>query len=70
MRTELDPDRLPLTLLQLYKIKEGELLSALIHVGSRLDLWAGLAEHGPCTSGQLAAATGLPRRSTTEPLST
>ena len=42
MRTELDPDRLPLTLLELFRIKQGEMVSALMHVGTRLGLWEAL----------------------------
>ncbi len=62
MRTEVDPELLPTTLLQLYRIKEGELLSALVHLGTRLDLWSALDAHGPCTSHALADATGLRER--------
>jgi len=33
-----------------------------IHLGNRLGLYDALAEHGPCTSGQLAAAAGIHER--------
>ncbi|MCP4224832.1 MAG: NAD-dependent epimerase/dehydratase family protein, partial [Actinomycetia bacterium] len=50
------------TMLELYRIKQGEMLSGLVHVGSRVGLWAALGQHGPCTSDQLADATGLQER--------
>jgi 2-polyprenyl-3-methyl-5-hydroxy-6-metoxy-1,4-benzoquinol methylase len=62
MRTEVDNDQLKLTILQLYLIKQGEMLSALTHLGTRLDLWRALGEHGPCTSAELAESTGLQER--------
>ena len=62
MRTELDPDRLPLTILELYRIKQGEMVSAMMHLGTRLGLWDALRESEPCTSAELAAATGLRER--------
>ena len=62
MRSELDYQQLPLTILELYRIKQGEMLSGLVHVGSRLGLWSALGEHGPCTSKQLAEVTGLQER--------
>ena len=62
MRTELDPDRLPLTLLELFRIKQGEMVSAMMHLGTRLGLWEALRESEPCTSAGLAEATGLQER--------
>ena len=62
MRTEIDPDRLPLTVLELFRIKQGELVSALMHLGTRLGLWTALRDAAPCTSGELAAAAGLQER--------
>ncbi|MCY4665047.1 MAG: class I SAM-dependent methyltransferase [Acidimicrobiaceae bacterium] len=62
MRTEFDPDRLPLTILELFRIKQGEMVSALMHLGTRLGLWEALRDSGPCTSVQLAEATGLQER--------
>ena len=62
MRTELDPERLPLTLLELFRIKQGEMVSAMMHLGTRLGLWEALRETEPCTSAELAAATGLQER--------
>ena len=62
MPPEIDHDQLGPTILELYRIKQGEMLSGLVHLGSRLGLWAALGEHGPCTSEQLAEATGLQER--------
>ena len=62
MRTEIDHAQLGPTILELYQIKQGEMLSGLVHVGSRLGLWVALGEHGPCTSEQLSEATGLQER--------
>lgn len=62
MRTEVDQELLPLTILNLYRIKQGEMVSALLHVGTRLGLWAALRERAPCSSFDLAEATGLHER--------
>ena len=62
MRTELDPDQLALTVFGLYKLKEGEVASAVIHIGTKLGLFAALAEAEVATSDQLAEATGLHER--------
>ncbi len=62
MRSEIDPDRLPLTVFELYRIKEGETLAALMHLGGRLELWTALRETAPCTSAELAATSGLQER--------
>ncbi len=62
MRTELDPERLPLTLLELFRIKQGEMVSAMMHLGTRLGLWEALRESEPCTSAELSYSTGLQER--------
>ena len=62
MRTEVDPDLLPLTILELFRIKQGEMVSALMHLGTRLNLWTALRDAAPCTSEELADATGLRER--------
>ncbi|MEO0492338.1 MAG: methyltransferase domain-containing protein [Actinomycetota bacterium] len=62
MRTELDPGQLGLTVFGLYKLKEGEIASAALHVGHKLGLFTALAEAGVTTSSELAAATGLHER--------
>ena len=62
MRTEFDPDRLPATILELFRIKQGEMVSALMHLGTRLGLWEALRSTEPCTSAELADASGLRER--------
>ena len=66
MRTEFDPDRLAPTILQLFQIKQGEMVSALMHLGTRLGLWEALRDCEPCTSADLAEAAGLRERWTRE----
>ena len=62
MRTELDPGQLGLTVLSLFKLKEGEVASAVLHVGHKLGLFTALDEAGTTTSVALAEATGLHER--------
>ena len=62
IRTEIDPDRLPQAIADLYRIKEGESLAVLMHMGGQLGLWTALAGAAPCTSGELADAAGLQER--------
>jgi len=61
-RTAVDPELVPLTVLKLYRIKQGEMVSAMMHLGTRLGLWAALDDVEPCTSTELADATGLHER--------
>lgn len=62
MRTEVDEELLSLTVLELFRIKQGEMVSALMHLGTRLGLWRALRDAEPCTSTELAEATGLQER--------
>ncbi len=62
MRVEFDPERLPLAILELFRIKQGEMVSAMMHLGTRLNLWDTLGRCGPCTSEQLADEAGLKER--------
>ncbi len=48
--------------LQVWKYKEGEVVSLMIHLGDRLGLYKAMAGRGPTTAGELAAATGLHER--------
>jgi 2-polyprenyl-3-methyl-5-hydroxy-6-metoxy-1,4-benzoquinol methylase len=48
--------------LQVWKYKEGEVVSVMIHLGDRLGLYRAMAGRGPMTAGELAAATGLHER--------
>lgn len=62
MRREIDPDLVPVTVLELYGVKQGEIVAALMHLGTRLGLWAMLSAHAPCSSADLAEATELRER--------
>ncbi|MEM9465370.1 MAG: methyltransferase domain-containing protein [Actinomycetota bacterium] len=62
MRTDLDLDQLALTVFGLFKLKEGEVASAVIHIGTELGLFGALADAGVSTSQELADATGLHER--------
>ncbi len=62
MRTEVDPELVPATVLELFRIKQGEMVSAMMHLGTRLGLWAALRDNEPCSSQALADATGLRER--------
>ncbi len=62
MRTEFDVERFKSTIQSLFTQKQGEMMSAVIHIGERVGLFAALAEHGPCTSEELADATDLHER--------
>ena len=62
MRTDVDMELLGETVVDLYRLKQGEVMAAVVHLGERLGLFAALAEHGPADSDGLAAATGLHER--------
>lgn len=62
MRTELDFELLGQTVQNLYGFKQGEMMSAIVHVGEKLGLFTSLSQSGPVTSDELAAATGLHER--------
>ena len=61
---EGQPDEMPSALfaLQVWKYKEGEVVSLMIHLGDRLGLYKAMAGQGPMTAAELAAATGLHQR--------
>ena len=48
--------------LKVWKYKEGEMVSLMIHLGDRLGLYRAMADAGPVTSVSLAARTGLQER--------
>ncbi len=48
--------------LSVWKYKEGELVSLMIHIGDRLGLYEPLADGAPTTPGDLATRTGLDER--------
>ena len=62
MRTELDFELLGQTVQDLYRLKQGEVMSAVIHLGVRLELFDALAANDGATSESLAATTGLHER--------
>ncbi|WP_419841899.1 class I SAM-dependent methyltransferase [Candidatus Poriferisodalis sp.] len=61
-RREVDPDRLKQFSFQVWTYKKGEMVSALLHIGDQLGLFAALAAAQPATSHDLAAATELSER--------
>ena len=64
--SEIDPKRLGLASLTVFKIMEGELLALMLHLGSRLNLFeAVVAGHGQ-TAAEIAQAAGLQERWVTE----
>ena len=62
MRTELDMELLGQTVQDLYRFKQGEVMSAVVHLGMRLELFDALADNDGATSEALAEATGLHER--------
>lgn len=62
MRTELDIELLGQTVQDLYRFKQGEVMSAVIHLGMRLGLFEALAADDGATSEALATSTGLHER--------
>ena len=62
MRTELDFELLGQTVQDLYRLKQGEVMSAVIHLGVSLELFDALAANDGATSESLAATTGLHER--------
>lgn len=56
---DLDPKEVGLFALKVYKYREGERISLLIHLGDRLGLFTSMWDAGPLTADQLAARTGL-----------
>lgn len=57
-----DDDAVARFAFRVWGFKQGEMVSLLIHLGDRLGLYRALDGAGPCTAGQLAAATGLHER--------
>ena len=59
---DLDPKEVGLFALKVYKYREGERISLLIHLGDRLGLFTSMWDAGAVTADQLAARTGLHTR--------
>lgn len=59
---DIDPDLLKAFQLKVWKYKQGELVSLMVHLGSRLGLYTALAGLGSTTSAALATETCLDER--------
>ncbi len=59
---ELDQDRLGELVLRVWRYKQGELVTLMMHLGQRLGLYDAMAGAGPVTADDVAGATGLDRR--------
>jgi len=55
-------DEVRLFAFQVWSYKQGEVVSLLIHLGSRLGLFAALADGGPMSAAELATRTGYHER--------
>jgi SAM-dependent methyltransferase len=58
----IDPDELKRYSFAVWNFKMGEMVSLMIHIGDRLDLYKALDGAGPVTAGELAVKTGLKER--------
>ena len=61
MQHDIDPDRMKDTVKLVYGTMQGALTAAMLYLGDRLGLYAGLAG-APATSAELASRTGLDER--------
>ncbi len=59
---EADPELLPLAAYAVFQLKQGEMLSLMMRLGTRLGLFAALADGCPQDSNELASITGLHER--------
>ncbi len=59
---EIDIDALKMFSFTVWSYKQGEVVSALIHLGDRLGLYKAMAGVGPVDSQTLADSTGLNER--------
>jgi SAM-dependent methyltransferase len=60
---DIDPDRLKAFSFQLFSKLEGAVTAGMVHLGDQLGLYEAMARFDrPCTSGELAEATGLTER--------
>ncbi|MEJ2090273.1 MAG: SAM-dependent methyltransferase, partial [Gammaproteobacteria bacterium] len=58
----IDPDELKRFSFNVWSYKMGEMVSLMIHIGDRLDLYKALDGTGPMTAAELAEKTGLKER--------
>jgi len=59
---EADPELLPLASFKVYSIKQGEMLSVMMHLGDRLGLFRSMADGQVRTSDEIATAAGVEER--------
>ncbi len=57
-----DPELLPLAAFAVFQVKQGEMLSAMLHLGERLLLFEAMADGVARTSSEIADAAGLHER--------
>ncbi len=61
-QTAIDPDELKRYSFSVWSYKQGEMVSLMVHIGDRLDLYKALDGAGPVTAAELADRTGLKER--------
>ena len=59
---EPDPELLPLATYAVYQVKQGEMLSVMLHLGERLGLFEAMADGFALTSSEVASAAGVEER--------
>lgn len=59
---QLDLNRLGELVLRVWRYKQGELVTLMMHLGQRLGLYEAMAGAGPVTADDVAGVTGLDRR--------
>ncbi len=59
---EPDPELLPLATYTVYQVKQGEMLSVMLHLGERLGLFEAMADAVARTSSEVASAAGVEER--------
>lgn len=59
---KVDPERLKRFAFSVWNFKQGEMVSAMIHLGDRLGLYRAMDGAGPLSAGDLARRTGLQER--------
>ena len=62
MTEQIDADEVARFSFEVWNYKQGEMVSLMIHLGSRLGVFPALDGAGPVTAGELAATTGLHER--------
>jgi len=61
-KAQIDPEELKQYSLNVWRYKQGEIVSLMIHIGDRLGLYRALEGAGPVTARELAERTGLKER--------